>query len=575
MQIRVLVGLMLLLSSCSRVAIPGVPNAFQSGDQKAKNPSKNAEIYSGDDGALGGIGGTLPSDTDMDPLEMGNTDLPKMDDPVTKMPDEEPKETDPKDIPSDPGSDPRSFRTLSVVPSENRGVWEGFGITLGSWANAVGASDFQDTYADIFFTQKNTAFTNTVLPGLGLNIVRYAIGGGGREGDDEMLVETNPKDFAAYRDIDGFWIDSASEDLSSQSFDWTRDANQRSMLTAAKDRGIKNFEFYALAPMWWMTTEKTSVGGHLESSTNYAKYLASVVQYARSEWAIPVSSLAPFNEPSSDRWKTNVVEEGVNLDTVKQAEILGELQKEFLSRELDSLVSLSGSDEANPRAGLNTHEGLKREGSDVYEKLNVHTADRGRASRDVNSKEGLRIAAGEKRIWVSDHSDNESDGMSLATSIVEDINAMKATAWIYGQAVDVKSTRGLLYGNFDMTSDVGVRGKPTAISVKHFILAQFSRFIRPGQQIVGGSDDKSLIAYDPTSHRLSVIILNTTKTQQDVDVDLSAFKSFSSSITHVVSRGDGMKVWKAKSVGVFSRKIRVNVEAGSVSSVEIPDALLN
>lgn len=568
MQKQLVVGLWLVLSACSRVAIPSLPISAKSSDQKAK------PIYTGEDGSLGSIEGTLPAGSDTDPLESGETDLPISKDPVVKMPEEIPKPTDPMEIPSDPVSDPASFRTISVNPSENLGIWEGFGVNLGSWANAVGASDFQDVYADVLFTQKNTAFNNSVLPGLGLSIVRYAIGGGGRENDFADFVEIKPLDFAPHRNLEGYWINGDSEDLSSQSFDWTRDANQRSMMTAAKDRGIRNFEFYSQAPMWWMTEERNSFGGLVTDLGLYSKYLSSVVEYARNEWNIPVASLSPFNEPSSDRWASNPAEQGSNFSVLRQGEVLGKLKEEFSLRGLESSVSFSGSDEASSKAALESHLGLKSAGLDIYEKINVHTADRGQASRDLKGKEGLRLSAGEKRIWVSEHSDSEIDGLSLAASIIEDVKALKATAWIYGQGVDAQGSRGLLYGNFDMAAEVGVRGKPSAVSVKHFILAQFSRFVRPGQQIISGGDKESLVAYDPTTRRLSLVILNNSKIAQDVDVDLSMFNGFSTAISHVVSRGDGMKVWKAKSVGVFSRKIRVNVEGGSVSSLEIPDVVL-
>ncbi len=574
MQKRVLVSLMLTLSSCSRATAPSVPNAYDPTNADARPTIQKGKVYTGENGSIGAIAGTLPSGAETDPLTMGGTELPKMDEPVVKMPEDVPVETDPK-VPTDPLPEPRSYRTLTVIPTENRGTWEGFGANLGSWANAVGASEYQETYADLFFTNKNTAFTNTVLPGLGLSIVRYGIGGGGREGDIMDRAEINPLDLAAYRDVEGFWIDPKESDPSSVSFDWSRDANQRSMLLAAKERGLTNFEFFSLAPMWWMTKECSTVGGTLQNAQQFAKYLSSVVQYARDEWMIPVSSLAPFNEPTSDRWTLKGSEPGMKVNAAGMASILGELQKELVVRELTTAVSLSGFDEGSPRAALVLQEELNRKAPDIFEKINVHTSERGVASRDLKSKEALRISVGAKRIWVSDHSDGESDGMSLATSIVEDISSMKATAWIYGQPVDAMSSRGLVLSNFDMSGDEdGARGRPTGISVKHYILAQFSRFIRPGQQIIGGTDDKSLMAYDAEAHKLSLVILNTTKLQQDVDIDLSAFKSWGQSIVHVVTRGDGMKVWKAKSVGVFSKKIRVTVEPGSVSSLEIPEALL-
>jgi galactan endo-1,6-beta-galactosidase len=568
MQTRILLSLLLTLTSCYRADAPAVPTPYEGDDADAIPTAGQAKSYSSEKGAIGGIQGSLPT-VDSDSLKSGDTSLPSMSKPVVIMSEDEPFESPPKN-PAD-SVDSLNHRVITLNPNAKRGTWEGFGANLGPWANAIGGSEYQDTYADLFFSNRNTEFASVVLPGLGLSIVRYGIGGGGRSDDDVETQEAVPVDFPAYRHIEGYWINPMSKAIESPSFDWSRDANQRSLMSAARDRGIAHFEFFSLSPMWWMTLENTTVGGTINSAARFAEYLSAVVENAREAWDIPVSSLAPFNEPGSDRWRLNGQETGIPLNSPSMIEVLRALQEQFLSRGLTKTVSLAGPDESSPRASLDRHEELKANALDIYQKINVHTADRGKPSRDVQAKESLQKSAADKRIWVSDHSETDGDGMSLATSIVEDIRSMRATAWIYGQPVDQMNGQGLVMGNLD---GKGAPGRPLGITTKHYMLAQFSRFIRPGQELIASSDDKSLIAYDFDSHRLSMVILNSTKTQQNVDIDLSAFSRWSQSISHVVTRGDGKKVWKAQSVSVFKKKVRVAVEPGSVASVEILDAFL-
>jgi len=75
---------------------------------------------------------------------------------------------------------------VQVDPSQRWGVWQGWGTSLAWWANCYGS---RDDLADIFFTMNNVSYngdaqgssnndnTSTVLPGLGLNIARYNLGG--------------------------------------------------------------------------------------------------------------------------------------------------------------------------------------------------------------------------------------------------------------------------------------------------------------------------------------------------------------------------------------------------------------
>src|SRR5690349_3906572 len=69
---------------------------------------------------------------------------------------------------------------VTINKNEDRGTWEGWGCSLAWWGNGVGGSDYERLYADLLFTQGTVSVLGQELPGLGMNIVRYNVGGGGQ-----------------------------------------------------------------------------------------------------------------------------------------------------------------------------------------------------------------------------------------------------------------------------------------------------------------------------------------------------------------------------------------------------------
>jgi hypothetical protein len=68
-------------------------------------------------------------------------------------------------------SSARADVTVQVAPQTTWGTWEGWGASLCWWANVFGT---RDDLADLLFTTRIVTFNGRNLPGLGLNIARYA-----------------------------------------------------------------------------------------------------------------------------------------------------------------------------------------------------------------------------------------------------------------------------------------------------------------------------------------------------------------------------------------------------------------
>jgi galactan endo-1,6-beta-galactosidase len=107
---------------------------------------------------------------------------------------------------------------------------------------------------------------------------------------------------------------------------------------------------------------------------------------------------------------------------------------------------------------------------------------------------GTGPTLGTKRLWMSEYGDNDGSGMALAQTIIEDLTYLKPTAWIYWQPAEPSSTWGLVNGNYGSIrtlSEPG-RGAPTWVYDKYYVMAQFTRFLRPGYKILGSTDHNTV-----------------------------------------------------------------------------------
>ncbi len=104
---------------------------------------------------------------------------------------------------------------VHVDPSVRYGVWQGWGTSLAWWANVIGG--FPEAARREYMVK---AFDP--VSGLGLNVVRYNIGGG--ENPSDLPPSKSALDYRAR--VPGF------EDVS-EHWNWSADANQRWVLRRA------------------------------------------------------------------------------------------------------------------------------------------------------------------------------------------------------------------------------------------------------------------------------------------------------------------------------------------------------
>jgi hypothetical protein len=130
---------------------------------------------------------------------------------------------------------------------ESLPMWEGWGTSLCWWANAIGFyEDLVPSLSNLLFDQNLSSPSPAIfksngldLPKLGLNIVRYNIGGS-RARDDENM-ETSGAYVPWFRRIQGF------RPTREGPFDFTKDPWQQRVLMEALKNGVDRINYFSNA----------------------------------------------------------------------------------------------------------------------------------------------------------------------------------------------------------------------------------------------------------------------------------------------------------------------------------------
>ena len=370
--------------------------------------------------------------------------------------------------------------------------FQGWGVSLCWWANVVGGYSNRDEYADLIFNR------------LKLNIVRYNIGGGENpDGPGTMQFRAVVPGFEPKR---GVWV-------------WDADRNQRWMLKAALKRGVNRVEAFANSPPYWMTVSGSvtgAVGGtnnlKVASERDFAIYLAEVLKNLSRLDGVTFDSITPLNEPSSGWWTFGGHQEGCQIVATQQERVIDLLSTELDRRGLHPLID--APEENDEQSGINS---LKTYSTSCLE----HIGQISTHSYNANNPEELSSLAASlhKPLRQTEYGDGETSGMKLARRIRDDLTQLRPISWCYWQGADY-SGWGLLANRLSENGRMSYR-----IAKKFNVFEQFTRFLRPGCQIIDCGDTNSVAGYDPASKTLAIVTVNASPADFDETFDLSNFST--------------------------------------------------
>lgn len=453
---------------------------------------------------------------------------------------------------------------VQVDPGTTYGPWEGWGTSLAWWANVFGD---RDDFADAFFTLEDVGYDGRTLPGLGLSIARYNLGGcsWNTVGGASMAASPN---IPRYKQIEGFWLDGGNADPGSAAWDWSVDAKQRGALLRAHQRGAQA-ELFSNSPMWWMLQNHNpsgaSDGGNNLASAYYrtfATYLATVARRAQDSWGVPFASVEPFNEPSSSWWTATGTQEGCHFDASVQATVLGEVRSE-LDRLGLSGTAIAASDETSYDLARSTWASFGSAARATVARVNVHGYQGSGGRRDLLRDD---VAAAGKKLWNSETGQKDATGLTMATNLFLDFRWLCPTAYVYWQVMDPSPDWAMIA--YDPSTL-----QPGAVTTKYYAYAQFTRHIRPGMQIVTTNAGNTIAAYDAAARRLVIVAVSPDQAQT-LTFDLSAFAQASGGSSGLVRRWSthtqGGDQYAARTdVSVSGKKLSVPFAAGQIQTLEI------
>ncbi|MBQ7295433.1 MAG: hypothetical protein IJW86_04485 [Clostridia bacterium] len=412
--------------------------------------------------------------------------------------------------------------SLSNASKTNGGIFEGFGTSLCWWANRVGFSEkLTADSARLFFSPE----------GLGLNIMRYNIGGGDNP-EHSHITRTDSE-------MPGWW--KYDEKTKSFVFNSDTDKNQLAVLSAAYKAAGKDayVEAFSNSPPYYMTVSgctsgsKNAVANNLKKSqiTPFAEYLANVCSYIQTNCRIKIRSLAAMNEPFTKYWHAySDKQEGCHVSP-------GKMQSQLLVATANALkasglsdITVTATDETNTKLQLYSLKNLSDEAMAVVGRVSTHTYSK------ATPKVGEYARSKGKNIWMSEtdwsSTSGETDGemgpaIWLSEKIIEDMKTISPTGWVIWQIIagyisHVPDSKGRLDmpGMPDLTKGywgtafADIDKEEIYLTQKYYAFGQFSRYIRPGMTIIHLNSRHALAAYDKVTGKTVLTAVNPKANKQ-------------------------------------------------------------
>ncbi|WP_299090277.1 glycoside hydrolase [uncultured Metabacillus sp.] len=478
--------------------------------------------------------------------------------------------------------------SITLDPSYQHEPFDGWGTALVWFANVTGGwpDELRNQLADDLFGEE----------GLNFNIARYNIGGGDspetepymRKGGAVPGYWNRPAEYGPPEGNTEEWTEQENwwDPENPEHWNWEADANQRWWVSAAKARGADTFEAFSNSPPYFMT-QSGYVSGNWnpwddnikpDQFGNFATYLTSVVDHLQKEMDIEFKTLSPVNEPNTGYWRAKGRQEGSNWSPASQAKIINEVKKQLAEKGLGTVVS--AMDETNPQKFRQNWEQYDSTTRNNIGQLNVHTYG---PTQQIGARD---IAKGSgKKLWMSEvdlsagGGQNHEDiipGLSLSQRITTDIQQLESEAWVLWQAIEdeVNMSPEHENGNWGLIQVDFAPANFDDVEIyknkKYYAMGNYSKFIRPGYQVINSTNSSTLAAINKDDDSVVVVYTNSTTEEKSINFDLSGFETITASAKatpYVTSKTDNLA--QKSDVMISDKKLSAVVQPQSITTFVI------
>ncbi len=456
---------------------------------------------------------------------------------------------------------------VSVNPDIQYQTTEGWGTSLCWFGNVIGgwSSEKRNEIADLLFDLQD---------GLGLNLIRYNIGGGDAPGHDHMGYG---------KEMEGFKPSEGTD------YDWTADANQRWMLQAANDR-ISSDEFIAEAfsnsPPYWMTNSgcasgASGGGNNLKSDyyDDFADYLTEVAKHFKDNWGITFRTLEPMNEPNASWWSANGGQEGCHFDRSAQNDIIREVKNSLDAKNLSTKVG--AMDETGIDETIDSYNSYSSETKDYIYQINTHVYSGSRRSElhDIASGDNKKLwqsecdgsgASAPFDQWPHDHNDIVP-GLDIANRITKDMREMQPDGWVFWQAVESEQTQvslnknwGLIHADFEDGTEMYWLPK------KYYAMAQYTKFIRPGYIMIDINNSDAVAFMNLDESKLVIVQRNASSSDVSYTYNMTGFDNVGATAS-VYRTSSSENFQNLSDISILNKELTVTANAQSITTYIISD----
>lgn len=316
--------------------------------------------------------------------------------------------------------------------------------------------------------------------------------------------------------------------------EWQWDGHEPSLWHArgAAARGARMVAFFN-GPPWWMTISGCSAGAD-DAGDNlrpgqeeaYAAYLAEVVQHAIEVYGIPYTDVCPINEPETDYWKARGGQDGCGMNPHQSAEVVLALRRELDRRGLNLRIlgpELSHTTRLDWLEAFLAVPGV----TDAVAELTCHQYT---TSFHTMRRWPTLAADLGKPLWQSEWGDWTNHGPQLAlhyaAKIAEATRVMQASIWCMWEP-------GFLLDRHD--GDVAPNQAWHAV-------AQYSRFLRPGRQVIEATDTaaQTIACLDDTTRTVVIVTRHGGAEPLTLQYDLSGFEGIETVSSWRTSEGEAL-----------------------------------